>query len=246
MKDIVVYTALIDNYDDLQFHPFDERCDYICFTDNRKLRSDFYDVRYCDREYKDPVRDARKFKILSHICLPEYKYSIWIDASSKLLIQDYVTFVSSVLNEYDIAMIAHNNNDDIYCELERCIKWKRDDPSIMKKQVGKYAKTGYPRGSGLVATQLIVRKNMSPIVRKINEDWWYEILNGSRRDQLSFNYVMWKNKMGYKVIDKLSVKNGCQSKYHKVYGHKKDIYASKYESRISQVLRALKWRIVGH
>jgi hypothetical protein len=33
------------------------------------------------------------------------------------------------------------------------------------------------------------------------EDWWTEIKYGSRRDQLSFNYVAWKNNLKFNYIE---------------------------------------------
>jgi len=34
------------------------------------------------------------------------------------------------------------------------------------------------------------------------EKWWKEIENYSYRDQLSFNYIKWKNKINVKFISK--------------------------------------------
>ena len=32
------------------------------------------------------------------------------------------------------------------------------------------------------------------------EDWWSEIKYNSKRDQLSFNYIAWKNKLNFNYI----------------------------------------------
>ena len=39
------------------------------------------------------------------------------------------------------------------------------------------------------------------------EDWWLEIKHNSRRDQLSFNYIAWKNNFNFKYLDGDSRKN---------------------------------------
>jgi len=39
------------------------------------------------------------------------------------------------------------------------------------------------------------------------EDWWTEIKYGSRRDQLSFDYVAWKNEFEYRFLEGDSRKN---------------------------------------
>ena len=36
---------------------------------------------------------------------------------------------------------------------------------------------------------------------KVMEDWWKEIRYGSKRDQLSFNYVAWKNKFKFNYMN---------------------------------------------
>ena len=71
----------------------------------------------------------------------------------------------------------------------------------MRKQVDRYRKAGYPADNGLVSGAIIFRKNASPTVKKINEDWWREIESGSVRDQLSFDYVAWKNTFPFFRID---------------------------------------------
>lgn len=40
-------------------------------------------------------------------------------------------------------------------------------------------------------------------------DWWEQILNESHRDQLSFNYVIWKTKLSFEYLDKTL----CNSKW---------------------------------
>src|ERR1041385_6224578 len=39
------------------------------------------------------------------------------------------------------------------------------------------------------------------------EDWWAMILQGSRRDQLSINFVLWKNGLSYAIIPSTSRRN---------------------------------------
>ena len=53
-------------------------------------------------------------------------------------------------------------------------------------------------------------------VENVMETWWEEVLNGSKRDQLSFNYSCWKNDFVYDTSDLFS----CENEYVKVYSHK--------------------------
>ena len=44
-------------------------------------------------------------------------------------------------------------------------------------------------------------------VIKTMEDWWLEIKHNSRRDQLSFNYIAWKNNFNFEYLKGDSRKN---------------------------------------
>jgi len=47
---------------------------------------------------------------------------------------------------------------------------------------------------------ILLRKHNDTNVIKTMEDWWLEIKHNSRRDQLSFDYVAWKNNFKIQYI----------------------------------------------
>ena len=51
----------------------------------------------------------------------------------------------------------------------------------------------YPEHNGLLFASVLIRKHHDENLKKVMEDWWYCVKNYSKRDQLSFNYVAWKN-----------------------------------------------------
>lgn len=57
----------------------------------------------------------------------------------------------------------------------------------------KYTIIGFPNNYGLNETNVIIRFN-SEKVNRIMDAWAYEVSRHSHRDQLSFNYVLWKHK----------------------------------------------------
>ena len=77
----------------------------------------------------------------------------------------------------------------------------------MHKQVSKYLKEGYPQNNGLATNPILLREHHNPDIIKTMEDWWIEIKYGSRRDQLSFNYVAWKNNFKFSYLGGDSRKN---------------------------------------
>jgi len=204
-KDIVIYTAIFGEKDKLikpKFVP--KNCDFICFTDS-DFNSSIWKVKKVKPIFKDPVRNARMYKILPHKFLSEYNCSIWIDGNM-IVKGDINELIEGYLSKYNLAIYDHKQLPDsrgcIYEEAEALIKMAKkgkykDDPNIIRKQVEKYKKEGYPANNGLVSSMVILRRHNEPDVIKTMEDWWEEIKKHSRRDQLSFNYVAWKNKLNF-------------------------------------------------
>ena len=62
---------------------------------------------------------------------------------------------------------------------------------------------------------MILRRHTDAI-RRLNEAWWNEIVRGSRRDQLSFNYVAWKLGLSYATFPlSLATGNGLFVKFQR-------------------------------
>ena len=49
----------------------------------------------------------------------------------------------------------------------------------------------YPQSNGLTENSMIYRRHHNEQLKEVMEDWWWWVSNYSRRDQLSFNYVIW-------------------------------------------------------
>ena len=66
---VVIYTVITGNYDSLSTPSFrSEGVDYLCFTNNRELQSDFWEIRHIEDGILNDVGLSRKPKILAHIC----------------------------------------------------------------------------------------------------------------------------------------------------------------------------------
>jgi hypothetical protein len=80
---------------------------------------------------------------------------------------------------------------------ERGIKNWKDNPQLIVEQMNRYMVEGYPKNNGLATNPIIIRNHNNSDVIKNMEDWWVEIKYNSKRDQLSFNYITWKNKFNF-------------------------------------------------
>lgn len=204
----VIYTSIFGEYDNLVDPTYvDPRYDYICFTDNTNLKSTVWKIIPSIPLYNDPNRCAKKFKILPHRFLSEYEYSIWIDGNI-----DVISNTDQILEEYladaNMTLFDHNQNvlDPRNCIYEeanaifylgnRNGKYK-DNPKLIQDQMLRYANEKYPPNNGLVTCMIMIRRHNQPDVVNAMEYWWEEIKYGSRRDQLSFNYISWKHNFNF-------------------------------------------------
>lgn len=213
---IAIYTAVIGDRDNLTEPLFiPGGCDFFCFTD-QPFFSNIWKIIRVKPSDSDPCRSAKIYKILPHQYLSEYKYSVWIDGNVALR-GDITPIINEYLEKNDIAFFKHpDGRNCIYEEAEACISLNKDNPEVIKNQIEFYRKQEYPEKNGLISCGIIFRKN-TPEINKINEDWWEIIKKYSRRDQLSFNYVAFKNRLSYSVIDD----NVRDNKYFKIVSHKK-------------------------
>jgi len=207
MSKIVVYTAIFGQYDELPTNTFiADDVDYICFSDH-EIRSDLWNVQIVDPIYEDTTRNSRKYKAVPHRFLPEYDYSIWVDGNMCMVGDFRELLTDSIFRTYD-HMQCFDKRNCIYGEAnvilqlgqqnmqrspERGIRNWKDNPYLIQEQMKRYHEQGFPVNFGLAETSVVIRKHNDSRCIQLDEDWWTEMKYGSRRDQLSLNFVSWKN-----------------------------------------------------
>jgi hypothetical protein len=67
--------------------------------------------------------------------------------------------------------------------------------------MARYRQAGYPENNGLTETNVLLRRHNDPLVVAAMEEWWQEFLSGAPRDQLSFGYVLWRQRLPYAVME---------------------------------------------
>ncbi len=195
----VVYTAIFGEYDGLKNPEYiNEDWDYICFTDNRNIKSDVYIVKYVDPIFEESVRNARMIKILPHLFLIGYDYSLWIDGSVRLRGRNINNLIKEMSHKNNyIFLHEHIKRDCAYDEGMACILSAKDEEYDILPQMKFYKSLMYPDKNGLVETAEILRAHNDPRVITLNKEWWSNLSQHSFRDQLSFNYACWKNDVRY-------------------------------------------------
>ena len=205
----VVYTSVFGNYDNIVEQKLPAGWDWKYFSEENSVAP-----------YSDNTRNAKIFKILPHRYFQDYEYSIFIDGNMTVK-GDINKLVDEYLNDSNVAFFSHSGNsldsrNCVYDEAntifelgeknmnltpERGILNYKDNPAIIKKQIDRYQLLGYPAKNGLITGMIILRRHNENDCIEAMEDWWSEIKYNSKRDQLSFNYVAWKNNLKFNYID---------------------------------------------
>ena len=195
MSRIVCYTCITGGYDSLkQPQVVDEDVDYVCFTDNIPANAGAWQTMPIPDELKflSNVKQQRVVKICPHKWLSKYDVSVWVDGN--FLIKGSI---SQFVSQYDLSKVpfytrVHPCRDCIYEEAKVCIDINKDHASVINEQIDKYRNEGYPKNIGMVETGILLRRHNDNKCKIIDNYWAAELLMNSHRDQLSFNYVCWK------------------------------------------------------
>lgn len=241
---MVVYTAISGHYDRLSEPKyFNSNFDYICFSDNKKLKSKYWKIIEFPNCEDNLVMLNKMVKLLPHKYLSEYEYSIYMDGNFDI-IGNLDELIAKFLRTNQIAFFAHLGRNCIYEEAKACIhhkKYNRDVRDVIEKQMEKYKGLDYPVNNGLIAGGIIVRKHNHPDVIHAMEDWWDELNIHSKRDQLSFNYVSWKNGLKYGIIEGSITDNSFfRIRAHNLSYLKRFWQWANSESRYNRLLRRFK------
>jgi hypothetical protein len=201
---IVVYTALFGNYSGLIEQPTIKGVDFICYTDQDISSKSWQIKKVVPPVPGDNTRSNRYYKLLPHKHLDNYDISVYIDANY-LIIKDFSTIVREKLKTNLMVCFDHNQTildkrDCIYEEHNELVNIAtnkniyRDSLESMQRQIDFFKQENYPSHNGLIFAAVLIRKHKDKEIITLMELWWSFVKNRSRRDQLSFNYCVWKLK----------------------------------------------------
>lgn len=215
----VIYTCITGNYDNLiEMQTYFNDYDYICFTNNPDIKSDSWIIKPIPKLVLSNQKKQRYVKMHPHKLLPEYDYSIYVDANIDIL-KDPTPLIH---NEYFLQIPMHPDRNCLYKEYKACVIIKKDTLTNMKPQIDRYREEGFPEKYGLTQNNIIFRKHNDPKCIELMELWWKEVFKGSYRDQISFEYVLWKfrktNTDKILIMDK-NISDSAYFKWYKYHGN---------------------------
>ena len=197
----VVYTCISGEYDDLIKQTYiNHNFDYVCFTDNQKLlkrkKVGFWQIRPLVFTQSDQTRNARWHKTHPHVLFPEYDLSIWIDSNIDVLSRKMFDLAET---GKDLLVPYHYERDCIYDECKAVIDNKKDSFENVTRILNILTENHMPTHYGLNETGILIRHHNVPLIKEMMDEWWSFIEKYTKRDQLSFSYVLWKN--GIRIPD---------------------------------------------
>ena len=190
---ICVFTCITGNYDkvkEIEKDNLKEGIDFICYTNNKKVKSKTWKVIYIEDESLSNVQLARKIKILGTEELKKYDVTLWMDGDIqwktpiKSFIKKYVD-----LDKYDVVGFKHFERKSINEEVLACFELEKIGAEEAKKVQDYYKKENFKDDKGLIETTVLFRNFNNKRVQEAMKKWFDMIINLTHRDQLSFNYV---------------------------------------------------------
>lgn len=175
---------------------------YTAITNNKDDRDDEVKVYSEYEKFKEPVMNAKIYKIMPHKFF-DYDVSVYMDGNISYKVSEERA-VRDLLGDADIALFKHYKSKGVEWEL-KWIKYKfsRRSPVSLEaaKQVEQYLKDGMTAQTQLYMGGIIIRRNV-PSVNEFNEAWWAEICRWGQRDQLSLPMVLSRfPKLNLKMIE---------------------------------------------
>lgn len=196
MNTFVIYTAIVGNYDDvIQPLVVDERFDYILFSnDIKEKKVGVWQVRPICYNNNVKTKIARWVKTHPEELLFDYRSSLWIDANIQIASRNiYERCIELLKNGDQIASVRHPERNCIYDESVFCILAHLDSETTVIPWLHQLYKEGFPVNNGLTETGILFRIHNATM--RFDQIWWDCIKNHSRRDQMSFDYVLWRTGM---------------------------------------------------
>lgn len=187
MTSQVVFTALFGATESLLEQKVSKKSSarFICFTDNKQLTSDTWEIVLIEPLFPaDPRRSQRAIKIRGHLALEEFDQWLYIDNTVRLKVTPE-QILHDWLNDADWAAISHDANSSLWREFEANQSLNKEREERLLEQLNDYSTfhapvlDQHPLWNGMFA-----RRNI-PAVRAASALWFDHVLRYSARDQLS-------------------------------------------------------------
>jgi hypothetical protein len=155
----------------------------------------------------DKLRLSRYPKMHPHILLPEYDYSIYIDAKVNITNQKlYDVFNNKMQKGVILSGIKHPERHCVYEEFFSVYHLRKEtNLKLLKKEYKYIMRHQMPNNMGLYDACVILRKHNDKRIIFQNEMWWLMYNVFSKRDQLCYTFTLWSNNIQIDYLEGVSL-----------------------------------------
>lgn len=204
---IAVYTVVFGKYDSIP-EPYcrPDNVDYYIVTDQDvDLSSSVWkQISLKGIESKlsglDNIQKNRYLKMHPQVLFPKYEYSIYVDGNIQI-VSDVTEFIHRI-GSFGVAMHLHSSRSCVYEEAKAVLYAKKESKQAIDEHIEHLKQEGYPEHYGMLECNIIARRH-TKTMEHLMDEWWNEFCNYSKRDQLSFPYVLYKNKINVEEVGTL-------------------------------------------
>lgn len=215
MKDIIVYTCIIGDYDNYISFPKnlkEEGVDYIYITDNNKIKVEGYQMLYVDKIDNDNKITNRYYKLKMNKLLKNYKYSIYYDGNVEVL--NKLKPLLKYVENHDIAMFDYFIFMNVYEQfLGKYSITGTSRQEILNKRYKEYINDGWKDNQVNPNGKFIIRKHNEKLYDFMND--WYEDTKIIGRDEFTFHYNRWKHNINFNLVFSVNLFH-----YFTIYWHR--------------------------
>ena len=204
----LVYTINFGNYDLIRKINKEKGFDYFIFVDqyNETYNDTNWTIILIPEEVRNLnlsiIKKQRFIKTHPHLFFPNYNLSIYIDGTYQIY-GNLSEFLLRILTpNLSIYILEHPERRKVNTEISLVKILKKDYVDNLMKIKERYKNENFPDNGGLVESCLIIRMHNDETCINIMKDWFFQIEHYSHRDQLSFNYILWKSKKKVKYLSK--------------------------------------------
>lgn len=145
----------------------------------------------------------RYHKFFAHQLFPDADWSIYLDGNVRAL--NCLAQIIDVMRERagDIGAFKHPHAHNLRQEAEVCALSKFDawDFSRVDEQLATYAKDGLDLDAIIPACYILARDHSSTGLPKAMSLWWSQIFEFTKRDQMSFSWVIAQSSLKLVLLD---------------------------------------------
>ena len=158
----VIYSIIIDDYDEIPTFSKKKDYNYFLFTDKNYKNTNWTIISISNLIEKmniSKVKMTRYIKLFPHLFFKDYELSIYLDATF-IIIGDLNELLLKALNpSFDLYLIQHPKRNKVFREFKAVLKLKKENKAIVNLIRKRYIKEKFPDNLGVTENSIIIRRH---------------------------------------------------------------------------------------